>query len=299
MIVSWAKIIDENFSFYCISVDSYIIFLFFFFVWLIFFLSFRIQVRNSLSLKIRANERWRFRRFSPPAIRRFYWTCLPRPRLVSATVGRHCRHWNCGSSARSFATSQSGLDGIRCCCFRHPSLRMEVQQVDLIGRPGRADWGPARPPLPQRRPEKRQSKGSSPPTYLDVVENGRCGGGGDDPWNRRRRSLLRWFEIQEIRWMWDYRLEPKKRPRRWIGGKAVQSRFPISSPAKRGYDGIRGLDYDISQLFSKGERKYTNLIVKSSRRNAVESRCLQGTLAATDGLDSCSDIVSGVLTISF
>jgi hypothetical protein len=46
-------------------------------------------------------------------------------------------------------------------------------------------------------------------------------------------------------------------------------------------------------------RNVTNLIVKSSGWNAVESRCLQGTLAATDGLDSGGDIVSGVLSVAF
>lgn len=41
------------------------------------------------------------------------------------------------------------------------------------------------------------------------------------------------------------------------------------------------------------------LIVKSAGWNAVESRCLQSTLTATDGLDGGGNIVSSVLTISF
>ncbi len=44
--------------------------------------------------------------------------------------------------------------------------------------------------------------------------------------------------------------------------------------------------------------KETNLIVKSAGRNAVESRCLQGTLPATDGLDGGSDIVTSVLSVA-
>lgn len=43
----------------------------------------------------------------------------------------------------------------------------------------------------------------------------------------------------------------------------------------------------------------SNLIVESARWNTVETGCLQGTLAATDGLDGGGDIMAGVLTITF
>lgn len=103
--------------------------------------------------------------------------------------------------------------------------------------------------------------------------------------------------------MRDFRLELKKRRRRWIGGTGGQSRFPISSPAdEKGNDGmfwdcIHGKN-NFATIVIVISSEETNLIVKSAGGNAVESRCLQGTLPATDGLDGSSDIVTSVLSVA-
>ena len=43
---------------------------------------------------------------------------------------------------------------------------------------------------------------------------------------------------------------------------------------------------------------FTYLIVESARRNAIKSRCLQGTLTIADSFDSGVYIVSGVLAVA-
>ena len=44
--------------------------------------------------------------------------------------------------------------------------------------------------------------------------------------------------------------------------------------------------------------RFAYLIVESARRNAIKSRCLQGTLTTADSLDSGGNVVSGVLAIA-